>query len=108
MTTKKTFEPGRGYTQEDWDAVDSPDLTDEELKTARPFAEMFPELAASIRREREQGRERKHGPGKTKAAVTIRLDFDILDTLRASGPGWQSRVNGMLRKSLGLETAELP
>lgn len=31
------------YTQADMDAVsDSPELTDEELATARPFAEVFP------------------------------------------------------------------
>ncbi|PDV89929.1 hypothetical protein CO652_00450 [Rhizobium sp. H4] len=45
------FHPGRGYTKEDWDAVDSPELTDEELAKARPFREVFPDLAASIDRE---------------------------------------------------------
>ena len=30
------FEPGRGYTKEDWDAVDSPELTDEVLASLRP------------------------------------------------------------------------
>ncbi|WP_245296610.1 hypothetical protein [Rhizobium bangladeshense] len=45
------FQPGRGYTKEDWDAVDSPELTDEELAKARPFREALPDLAASIDRE---------------------------------------------------------
>ena len=27
---------------------------------------------------------------------------DLLDRLRASGPGWQSRVNEMLRKAVGM------
>ena len=56
MTSRKTlthFTPGRGYTQHDWDEVsDSPEATDEELAQARPFAEVFPDLAASIRRGR--------------------------------------------------------
>ena len=54
----KKFEPGHGYTQADWDAVQSPPLTDAELASMRPFAEVFPELslpssarAASKRRQ---------------------------------------------------------
>ena len=31
---------------------DNPELTDAQLASARPFAEVFPELAASIRRAR--------------------------------------------------------
>ena len=46
----KKFEPGHGYTREDWDAVDSPPLTPEQLAQAKPFAEMFPELAETMRR----------------------------------------------------------
>ena len=42
----------RGYTDADVAAVlDNPEWTDEELKSARPFAEVFPELAASIHAE---------------------------------------------------------
>lgn len=51
--TLKEFTPGRGYTREDWDAVDSPELTEEEMRTARPFAEVFPEWAEELRRARE-------------------------------------------------------
>lgn len=37
-----------------------------------------------------------------KKQVTLRLDPDVLDTFRATGPGWQSRINAELRKALGL------
>lgn len=37
-----------------------------------------------------------------KIAVSIRFDKDVLDTLRASGKGWQTRVNSLLRKGLNL------
>ncbi len=40
--TKKTFETGCGYTKEDWDAVDSPPLTDEELVGLKPAKEVLP------------------------------------------------------------------
>lgn len=33
-----------------------------------------------------------------KTAISIRLDSDILAWFRKSGAGWQSRINGILRK----------
>jgi uncharacterized protein (DUF4415 family) len=45
--------------------------------------------------------------GRPKAAVTkepvkLRLDADVLAALRASGEGWQTRINDTLRASLKL------
>ena len=37
-----------------------------------------------------------------KKSTTIRLDADVLFALKASGAGWQTRVNSLLRKELGL------
>lgn len=94
----KEFEEGRGYTKADWDAVcDNPELTAEDFKQARPFAEVFPELAASIARNR--GRPVAESP---KKQVTLRLDADVVEKYRASGKGWQSRINEDLRKASGL------
>jgi uncharacterized protein (DUF4415 family) len=39
---------------------------------------------------------------KPKQATSIRLDADVLDHYRATGPGWQSRVNQALREAAGL------
>ena len=48
-TLRTAFEPGRGYTREDWDeAMDDAESTDEELAQARPFAEAFPELDGEV------------------------------------------------------------
>lgn len=49
------------------------------------------ELAAAARK-----RGRPSGSG-TKEQVAIRLDRDLLAQLRATGPGWQTRVNDALR-----------
>jgi uncharacterized protein (DUF4415 family) len=38
---------------------------------------------------------------KPKTLVTLRLDPDVLDRLRQSGPGWQSKVNEILKKAVG-------
>jgi uncharacterized protein (DUF4415 family) len=37
---------------------------------------------------------------KTKQQISIRLDPDLIERLKASGPGWQSRVNDILRKAV--------
>lgn len=38
----------------------------------------------------------------TKELVKLRLDTDVLAALRASGEGWQTRINETLRVSLRL------
>lgn len=37
-----------------------------------------------------------------KQQVTLRLDRIVLEKFRATGKGWQSRINAELRKALGL------
>jgi uncharacterized protein (DUF4415 family) len=41
------------------------------------------------------GRPRMANP---KQAVKLRLDADLLAHFRATGPGWQTRINAALRK----------
>lgn len=72
-------------------------LTEAEVTAAKPFGEAFPDLAQEIRRSR--GRPPVASP---KQRVTLRLDADVLDRLRSSGKGWQSRVNEALKKVVGL------
>lgn len=38
----------------------------------------------------------------TKRQVTLRLDPDVIEKFRESGPGWQGRMNEALRKAVGL------
>lgn len=33
----------------------------------------------------------------TKKQVTLRLDADLIDKFKATGPGWQTRINSALR-----------
>jgi len=53
------------------------------------------------------------GPGRPKLThpkhlVTLRLDADLLERLRASGPGWQSRVNDAVRAWMDAAATTLP
>jgi uncharacterized protein (DUF4415 family) len=42
--------------------------------------------------------------GTNKESTTIRFDRDVLDAFRASGPGWQTRMNAALREWLETHT----
>jgi uncharacterized protein (DUF4415 family) len=89
------FQEGRGYSKEDWDEVsDNPEWTEDDFKNARPFAEVFPDLAESIRRAR--GRPAIEAP---KRQISLRLDPDVIDAFKATGKGWQGRINAALRKA---------
>ena len=44
----------------------------------------------------KRGRGRPLGSG-TKEQVTLRLDTQILEQFRATGDGWQTRINDVLR-----------
>lgn len=92
---RNEFEPGHGYTKKDWDEVsDTPEITEEDLKQARPFAEVFPDLAESIHKRGVQ-------KAPTKVAVSIRLSREVVDHFKAGGPGWQARIDAALKKVVG-------
>jgi uncharacterized protein (DUF4415 family) len=38
-------------------------------------------------------------PGSSKRLVSLRLDRAVVDHFRATGPGWQTRMNDALRKA---------
>jgi uncharacterized protein (DUF4415 family) len=93
MTVKK-----RGYGAKDMREVsDTPELTKEDFAKAKPFAEALPDLAKSIRKGR--------GPNKapTKTLVSLRLSPDVLTHFKSKGPGWQSKIDEVLRKAAGVK-----
>lgn len=73
---------------------DNPPLDDEFFKRARPATQVAPAIVRRFRGQR--------GPQKepTKKLVSLRLDPDVLEHFRATGPGWQARVNEELRKAV--------
>jgi uncharacterized protein (DUF4415 family) len=49
--------------------------------------------------------KRKRGRPKlaqTKQPVLLRIDRDVVDTFKAGGEGWQTRMNDALRKAANL------
>lgn len=63
--------------------ADNPPLTDAELAKFRPM----------------RGRPKLARP---KVPMTMRVDADVMEALKSSGPGWQTRVNSLLRDALAL------
>ncbi|MBY3524948.1 hypothetical protein HFN72_02975 [Rhizobium laguerreae] len=45
------YQPERGYSKDDWDAVfDNPPMSREEMEAARPFKEAFSDLAEKMQK----------------------------------------------------------
>jgi uncharacterized protein (DUF4415 family) len=55
----------------------------------------FPELATLVRGRGERGPQKS----PTKQQVTLRLDRDVVERFRATGAGWQKKINDVLRKA---------
>lgn len=71
---------------------DNPELTAEQLALMRPASEVLPtELFAALTRPR--GRPKAE---VTKVAVKLRLDRAVVDAFKATGAGWQTRMNDAL------------
>jgi uncharacterized protein (DUF4415 family) len=73
---------------------DNPEWTAEEWANARPTREVMPHIVEAYLRSR--GQQKK----PTKVLISLRLDRDVVESLRASGRGWQGRVNEMLKKAV--------
>ena len=80
------------------DPDDAPELTDDFFERAaimKGDVVIRPAQGTLTRR----GRPRLDRP---KRQVTVRLDSDLVDRLRDTGPGWQSRINAMLRRAVNM------
>jgi uncharacterized protein (DUF4415 family) len=79
---------------------ENPEWTDEDFQRARAAAEVLPEiLGEGVAAEMLKPRGRPKAAA-TKAHVNLRLDADILEAFKASGRGWQTRINKALREWL--------
>jgi len=72
------------------DEDDVPELTEEDFARARPLKDANPALYAMLNKG---GRPRKDD---TAQPITIRLEPNVEATFRATGKGWQTRINHAL------------
>jgi len=71
---------------------DIPELTDEFFDKAE-----FAIGDTIIRPAKRPGRPKSDA---AKKLIALRLDPDVIERFRATGPGWQSRINTVLREHL--------
>lgn len=77
---------------------DNPEWTEGDFARARPAAEVLPgEFMTAWRKAR--GRPKGSTKPDAKQQITLRLDRDVIERFRATGPGWQARMNEALRKA---------
>ena len=92
-----TDEEDREITQAAESDADNPPLSNEQLAALRPAEKIVPEV---VKAHRRGGIKRRRGPQKapTKKRITIRLSPEVVEHFRATGKGWQSRVDEALRE----------
>jgi uncharacterized protein (DUF4415 family) len=79
---------------------ENPEWTEEDFQHARPAVEVLPKLFgphAAAEMLKSRGRPKAT---QTKTHFNIRLDTDVLEAFKASGRGWQTRINKALREWL--------
>mgnify|MGYP000004520373 CR=1 FL=1 len=79
------------------DDEDSPEFSSKGFSKAMPASEIFPPetMQALVAMKRPSGRPKSETP---KVFTAIRLDADVLAQFKATGKGWQTRMNAALRQ----------
>jgi|GEM_PF-128741 len=78
--------------------ADSPELDAAWFARARPAQEVLPpETYAGLVALRSSRGERGPQKAPTKVATTIRLSPEVSAAFRATGPGWQTRIDEALK-----------
>lgn len=103
MSEKSTTSTDRD--PDDYDRDDAPPFTREMAERAQHS------IGGKVIREANPpfGTRRGRPPkpeAERKELVSLRLSRDVIDWLRASGPGWQTRIEEMLRAQMQAHPAE--
>ncbi|WP_225207180.1 BrnA antitoxin family protein [Novosphingobium huizhouense] len=77
---------------------DNPEWTEDDFARALRGDDIPAHIRAAFPKMR--GRPAGSVKADVKQAVSLRLDPDVLAHFRATGPGWQSRINAYLRGAL--------
>ena len=78
--------------------TDNPEWTAEDIAQAHPAQEVLPTLFSQARVEALLTRRGRPKAELTKVRVGIRLSPDVIEHFKASGSGWQSRIDAALRQ----------
>jgi len=95
---------------------DTQELDDDWFARARPAREVLPPALYAaltdkskpvtitlVSDEQDRARQKRMGrppSANPKRATTIRLSPDVIDAFRATGKGWQTRIDAVLREAV--------
>ena len=80
---------------------DNPEWTDETFARAKPAGDVLGELFGQERADEMLKPKRGRSVASaTKEQISLRLDPEVLEAFRASGSGWQTRINKALTEWL--------
>jgi uncharacterized protein (DUF4415 family)/uncharacterized DUF497 family protein len=74
---------------------DNPEWTDEVFARSRPASELPPEILAFFPKTLAKLRGPQKAP--TKVPVSLRLSREVVEHYKATGDGWQTRIDDALR-----------
>jgi len=77
--------------------ADNPEWTAEDFRRAQPARQALPEIVGPEMAAAMRKRRGRPPQPITKVSTTVRIDPDVLAAFRATGRGWQTRINSALR-----------
>lgn len=72
------------------------ELTEADFARFRPSMEVIPHIVEAMEALQKSRGQRGPQKSETKDRIGLRLDHHIVEHFRATGPGWQSRINDVL------------
>ncbi|NTF31671.1 BrnA antitoxin family protein [Rhizobium skierniewicense] len=76
--------------------ADNPEWTDADFERAKSASQLPDGIASFFPKTRGQQK------APTKIPLSIRLSPEVVDHYKATGPGWQARIDDVLKKAAGL------
>jgi uncharacterized protein (DUF4415 family) len=94
-------QPMRPLTDEDGEVRE---LTREDFEGMRPIAEVDPGMLEAVAQWRKVGRPKAESP---KTHISFRLAADVVESIKATGQGYNARVEQALRAAFVAKGADL-
>ncbi len=87
--------PARRKSRAEGFEEENPEWTEEDFSRARPAHEILPPDVLSVFKK-------TRGPQRAskKVPVSIRLSAEVVEHFRELGPGWQRRIDEVLKKAI--------
>ena len=85
--------------------TDNPAWSAKNFSQARPAPEVLPHIFSKARTESLLTPRGRPKADVTKVRVGIRLSQEVVDHFKASGDGWQTRIDAVLRQFIAAQTS---